>query len=69
MRVGVLDRASPHRRKKVYAIFTGAIALRTRFGNAAILDLEYSVSGTPSRDVAWLSQMVRATGHWSFEAN
>ena len=50
-------------------IFTGAIGLRTRFGNTATLDLEYSVSGTPSRDVSWLSQMVRATGHWNFEAN
>jgi hypothetical protein len=50
-------------------IFTGAVGLRTRFGNTATLDLEYSVSGTPSRDVSWLSQMVRATGHWNFEAN
>ena len=28
-------------------IFTGAIGLRTRFGNTATLDLEYSLSGTP----------------------
>lgn len=26
-------------------------------------------SATGSRDVSWLSQMVRATGHWNFEAN
>jgi hypothetical protein len=78
MQVGVLDRVSPHRRKRVYAInqddttrdiFTGAIGLRTRFGNTATLDLEYNLSGTPSRDVSWQSQMVRATGHWNFEAN
>jgi opacity protein-like surface antigen len=50
-------------------IFTGAIGLRTRFGNNATLDLEYSLRGTSSRDVSWQSQMVRATGHWNFEVN
>jgi hypothetical protein len=50
-------------------IFTGAVGVRARFGPAATLEIEYSLSGTPSRDVAWQSQMVRATGHWNFEAN
>jgi hypothetical protein len=43
--------------------------VRARFGNAATLDLEYSLSGTPSAAVAWQSQMVRAMAHWNFEAN
>jgi uncharacterized protein with beta-barrel porin domain len=50
-------------------IFTGAIGLRARFGNAATLEVEYSLSGTPSRDASWQSQMVRAMAHWNFDAN
>ena len=50
-------------------IFTGAIGLRARFGNVATLDLEYSLSGTPSAAVSSQSQMVRAMAHWNFEAN
>jgi uncharacterized protein with beta-barrel porin domain len=50
-------------------IFTGAIGMRARFGSAATLELEYSLSGTPSRDVTWQSQMVRVMAHWNFDAN
>ena len=50
-------------------IFTGAIGLRTRFRNTATLEVEYILSGTPSHEVSWQSQMIRLTGHWNFEAN
>jgi large repetitive protein len=50
-------------------IFTGAIGVRARFGSAATLEVEYSLSGTPSGPASWQSQMVRAMAHWSFVAN
>jgi uncharacterized protein YhjY with autotransporter beta-barrel domain len=50
-------------------LFTGALGLRARFGTAATLDLEYSLTATPSGDTSWQSQMIRAIAHWNFEAN
>ena len=50
-------------------VFTGAIGLRARFGGGATLEVEYALSGTPSRDVSWQSQMIRAMAHWNFDAN
>jgi large repetitive protein len=50
-------------------IFTGAIGVRARFGSATTLEVEYSLSGTPSGPASWQSQMVRAMAHWNFTAN
>ncbi len=50
-------------------IFTGAVGVRARFGSSATIELEYSLSGTPSRDTSWESQTVRAMAHWNFDAN
>ena len=50
-------------------LFTGAVGLRARFGTAATLDLEYSLTGAPSGNSSWQSQMIRAIAHWDFQAN
>jgi uncharacterized protein YhjY with autotransporter beta-barrel domain len=50
-------------------IFSGGLGIRARIGSSATLEVEYSLTGTPSRDLSWQSQMIRAMAHWNFEAN
>jgi hypothetical protein len=50
-------------------IFTASLGVRARIGASTTVELEYGLSGTPSGEVSWLSQTLRAMARWNFEAN